>query len=231
VYEPPAAASSTYKGSGGTSTSSGTSRTAVAATAPPEEPTALPSLDVSVQEAPVSSLDQYVEDARRGKLAGDAVSTLEGLDLADPQYTRARAVLLMNAQKKGDDAGTKRYLDQLMRLPENTYSPVYLTDYARWYVNHGEYEKAIDRASTAERYWARLPPELVFSKKAEMYEIQAAAWQGKFYKSSGDLELLEKSISEWERYKRHVATRSRTDLAERADTQIAKLNDIRARLE
>ena len=209
-----------------------TTKTATTYTPPPEETfTPTPALDVSVAETPVSTLDEYVDPAKRGQLDGSAVSVLEGVDLSDPQYSRSRALLLMNAQKKSDDTGTRKYLDQLNKLPENQYSPVYLTDYARWYVNHGDYDKAIDKAATAERYWSRLPPELVFSKKAEMYEIQAAAWQGKFYKSGGDVELLDKAISDWERYKRHVATKSRSDLAQRADTQIAKLNDIKARLE
>lgn len=137
----------------------------------------------------------------------------------------------MNAQAKKDDAGQKRYLDQLMVLPENQYSPIYLADYARWSVNHGEYSQALDKAERAERYWGRLPSELVFSKKAEIYEVQAAAWQGRFYKSGEDLELLENAIKGWERYKAHVGTKSRSDLEKRADTEIAKLTDIRERMQ
>ncbi|MDP2310607.1 MAG: hypothetical protein Q8P18_31600 [Pseudomonadota bacterium] len=188
-------------------------------------------MDVSVEEAPVSDLDQYVDSARKGKLQSTDATVLEMVDISEPQYSRARALLLMNAQHKGDDKGTRKYLDQLMLLPENQYNPVYLTDYARWHVNHSEYEKALDKASLAERYWARIPPELVFSKKAEIYEIQAAAYQGRFYKSGEDLELLGSAIKGWERYRQHVTTKSRTDLQKRADAELARLQDIREKLQ
>jgi hypothetical protein len=198
---------------------------------PPPEAAIEPVPDVSVQEAPVSRLEDYVDDAKRGRLDTDSVSTLEAVSVSDPQYTRSRALLLMNAQRKSDDASTRRYLDQIMALPENRYNPVYLVDQARYAVNHGDFSGAIEKAQLAERYWGRLPPELVFSKKAEIYEIEAAAWQGRFYKSGSDLELLDHAIRDWERYRDHVASRAREDLSKRAETQIAKLTDIRSRLQ
>jgi hypothetical protein len=184
-----------------------------------------------VEAEPTASLDAYLSDARSGKLSSTDASVLEQTELSDPNYTRSRALLLMNAQKKGDDAGQKRYLDQLMQLPENEYSPIYLADYARWHVNRGEYDRALETAQKAERYWGRLPSELVFAKKAEIYEVEAAAWQGRFYKNGEDVELLENAIRGWERYKSHVASKSRSDLEKRADDQIAKLTDIRERLQ
>lgn len=178
-----------------------------------------------------TALDSFVRDARAGRLSSTDVASLESTGATDPQYTRSRALLMMNAQKKGDDAAAHRYLDQAMTLPENQYNPVFLADYARWHVNRGEYDRALDRAEKAERYWARLPSELVFSKKAEIYEIEAAAWQGKFYKSGEDLELLENAVRGWEKVRAHAATKDRSDLVQRADTELAKLNDIRARLQ
>ncbi len=196
---------------------------------PQPAPTA--ALDVSVAEAPVSELDRYADNARRGKLESTDISVLEMTDITDPQYTRSRALLIMNAQTKGDDKGTKRYLDQVMQVAENQYNPVYLTDYARWHANHGEYDRALDKATLAERYWARLPSDLVFTKKAEIYEVEAASWQGKFYKSGEDMELLQNAIKGWEKYRNHVATRSRTDLQKRADAEIAKLTNIKERIQ
>jgi hypothetical protein len=190
----------------------------------PADPTALEP-DASL------SLDGYADSAKKGKLSSTDVSDLESTDTTDPNYTRSRALLLMNAQKKGDDAGQKRYLDQLMRLPENQYSPIFLADQARLQVNAKDYERALETAQKAERYWGRLPSDLVFAKKAEIFEVQAAAWQGRFYKSGEDLELLENAIRGWERYRTHVASKSRDDLVKRADEQIAKLTDIRERLQ
>lgn len=189
------------------------------------------SLTVVADPGMSAALDGYSSTAKAGKLTSADVAALEQTAQSDPNYTRSRAILLMNAQKKNDDPGQKRYLDQLMALPENQYNPIYLADYARWSVNHGEFSQALDRAQRAERYWGRLPSELVFSKKAEIYEVEAAAWQGKFYKSGEDLELLDNAVRGWERYKVHVATKSRSDLEKRADTELAKLNAIRERLQ
>lgn len=178
-----------------------------------------------------TNLDAYVDAAKKGKLSTTDLGLLELVEDSDPQYTRSRALLLMNAQKKGDEAGTKRYLEQIMQLPENQYNPVFLVDYARFYVNRGDYARALDTAMKAEKYWARLPSELVYGKKAEIYEIQAASWQGKFYKSGEDLELLESAIRGWERYKTHVGSQARADLEKKADAELAKLTGIRSRLQ
>jgi hypothetical protein len=95
-----------------------------------------------------------------------------------------------------------------------------------------KYDRALARASTAERHWGRLPSDLVFTRKAMIYEAQAAAWQGKFYASGGsDMSALGQAIDSWEKYQRHVATKSRADLSQIADQQLTKLYDARRRLE
>lgn len=179
--------------------------------------------------APASSpsLDPYTSSARNGRLTSDAVATLEAIQKDDANYTRSRALLLMNAQQKNDEAGAKRYLDQLMLLPENQYNPVFLSDMARWYVNHGDYSSALAKAQLAERYWARLPSELVFSRKAEIYEVEAASWQGRFYQDPAKMEYLDNAIRAWQRYQEHVANSSRVDLQKRAADAIANLQSIR----
>lgn len=177
--------------------------------------------------SPAPNLDQYANAARAGRLGSDAVATLESVSTADTNYTRSRALLLMNAQQKNDDSASKRYLDQLMLLPENQYNPVFLTDQARWYVNHGDYSNALAKAQLAERYWARLPSELVFSRKAEIYEIEAASWQGRFYQDSSRTDYLDNAIRAWQRYQEHVGKSTRSDLQKRASDAIANLQSIR----
>lgn len=178
-----------------------------------------------------STFDRYVESARNGRLGVGDVTTLEEVTPDESAYSRSRAILLMNAQTKGDDNAARRYLDDLMAQPENQYNPVFLSDLARWYVNHGDYDRALTRAQTAERYWARLPSELVFAKKAEIYEVQAAAWQGRFYRAPEQLEYLDNAIRTWERYEAHVATRARSDLQTRARNEIARLQSLREKLQ
>ena len=187
-------------------------------------------LDTEPAATETTDVERFAPSAAKGKLGSSDVMALETVQIDDRAYTRARALLLMNAERKGDEAASKRYLDQLMMLPENQYNPVYLSDLGRYYVNRKQYDRALQEATLAERYWARLPPELVFSKKAEIYETQAAAWQGRFYQSGDDLEMLDQAIRHWQKYRDHVQTKSRTDLVGKADAELAKLEDIQRRL-
>ncbi len=194
--------------------------------------TKVPPLPLPVDALPPGpSLDIYVDAAKKGRLSADDVAVLRDTPSSDPEYSRSRALMMLDAQKRGDDAKAHAYLDELMVVPENQYNPVFLADYARWHANRGEYDRALEKAQKAERYWARIPSELVYTKKAEIYEIEAASWQGKFYKSGEDLELLESAVRGWERYKAHVGTRERADLTQKADKALAQLADIRARLQ
>ena len=188
-------------------------------------------LPASGDEASGQNLDKYAGTSASGKLTASDILALETVEATDPSYTRARALLLMDAERKKNAPATRQYLDQIMAVPENRYNPIYLTENARYYVNQGQYELALRDARKAEQYWARLPSDLVFAKKAEIYEIQAAAAQGLFYRSGDDVQLLEQAITGWERYRDHVATRGRTDLSARADKELAKLEDFRARLQ
>jgi hypothetical protein len=181
--------------------------------------------------AEATNLDEYVSGAKKGRLGESEIMMLELVDDDDASYTRSRALLLMNAEQKSDKRAVKRYLDQLMVLPENQYNSVYLAKRATWYVNQGSYQTALDTATEAERYWARIPPELVFSTKADIYAAQAASWQGLFYKDGEDLDMLDNAIRGWEKYRRHGLTKSDTQMARKADAEIEKLEDVRRRLE
>jgi serine/threonine protein kinase len=175
-------------------------------------------------------MDGMKPSARDGALTSADVIALEGVTATDPAYTRSRALLLMNAQKGNDSKAVKRYLDDLMRLPENRYDPVFLTELARYYVDAGKYQQAVDTAKTAEQHWARLPSELVFSKKAEMYEIQARGYTGIFFQSQS-VDALDLAIRSWEKYREHVATRSSEDLVAMADKELTKLRTYRERMQ
>jgi hypothetical protein len=179
----------------------------------------------------VTDLDEYSDAARRGRLTASEVMVLEMVEVDDASYTRSRSLLLMNAEQKDDSKAVKRYLDQLMVLPENTYDSVLLSKEATYYVNARRYQTALDKAQKAERYWGRIPSPLVFETKADIYECQAASWQGLFYADGEDLDLLDEAIDGWEKYRRHVLTKNQTEAASRAESQIAKLEDVRRRLE
>jgi hypothetical protein len=159
------------------------------------------------------------------------IMALETVETTDPAFTRARSLLLMDAERRGDAGAAGRYLSDIMSLPENRYNPIFLTEQAREQIRSGRYDNALQSARTAERYWARIPSDLVFIKKAEIYEIQAAATQGLFYASDGsNVDLLEESIRLWERYKEHVSSNGRNDLTAHADAELATLNELRERL-
>jgi hypothetical protein len=178
-----------------------------------------------------SLLERYSAQASTGSLGSSDIMVIEMVQPEDAAFTRSRLMLVMNAKAKGDAAGVKRYLDELSMRPENQYNPVVLAEYARYYVNRKDYQRALDKAVLAERHWARLPPELVFTKKAEIFEVEAASYQGLFYHSEDNLDLLEKSIRQWQKYREHVMTESRTDLQARANREIEKLENIRERLQ
>ena len=182
-------------------------------------------------EESTTNVGQYAAKAAQGTLSSTEVLMLEMMDTTDPEYTRSRLLLVMDARRKGDQRGMKRYLDDVMSQPENAYNPVVLTEYGRYYTNRGDYERALQKATLAERHWARIPSELIFVKKAEIYEIQAAAYQGLFYKSEDNLDLLDKAIRGWVKYRDHAATKSRGDLSAKASREISKLENIRNRLQ
>lgn len=177
------------------------------------------------------NLDALATDARTGKLRADDAAALAVVPLSDPGYSRAQALLLSNAQKKGDKAATERALTALFALPENGYNPQYLAADALLLVNSGQYDRALTRAQQAEKYWSRLPPAQSFAMRAQIYEVEAASWQGKFYNSGGDLGSLDSAIRAWEKYNAHVGTQSRADLQKNGEAQIAKLRDIRTRVQ
>jgi len=189
--------------------------------------------DVEIDDTPsdATAVEQYHGSARAGRLTPSDVMNLEMVDTSDPSYTRSRALLLMNAEQAGDTRSTSRYLDQLMVLPENQYNPVFLSKRAQYDANRGSYRTALDTSVLAERYWARIPPELIFETKAEIYETQAGALQGLFYANQDSLDLLDQAIAGWEKYQRHVEKQGRTDLSSRAEKKLATLRDVQARLQ
>ena len=188
--------------------------------------------DASLTLTPAAlNFDSIATDARAGRLRSEDAAALSALPVSDPGYTRAQALLLSNAEKKGDGAAAERALQALFTLPENTYNPQFLAADARYQVNKGQYDKALARAQTAERYWSRLPPSQSFATRTQIYEVEAAAWQGKFYGSNADMTALDNAIRGWNRYREHVASANRADLEKSAEAQITKLEDIRVRLQ
>jgi hypothetical protein len=177
-------------------------------------------------------LAAYSDTAHRGALSEADRATLEMVGQTDPTYSRARILLYEDAKARDDASERKTQLDAVMAIPENQYNPTLLVEQAELAIERGDYRGAVDKASQAERQWARLPSELIFSRKAMIYEIQAAGWQGVFYTSGGDdLEALDAAIRSWVRYQRHVETKERADLASKADEELAKLYDMQRRLE
>jgi serine/threonine protein kinase len=176
-----------------------------------------------------TDVSMYLRMAESGHLTGNHVLDLESIGTEDGSYTQARALLLMNAQKSKNARNVKKYLDQLFQLDENRYNPVFLSKRARWYANNAKYDRALADAQKAEQHWARIPPNLSFETKTEIFEVQAASLQGLFYRSESDVDLLDKAIRGWKKYSEHVNPR-RADLGNHAEAQIKKLDYARNRL-
>ena len=137
-----------------------------------------------------------------------------------------------DAKARGDNKGKAKHISAILALPENQYSPVFLIEDGILAITNKDYSTALLRANLAERHWQRMPSDLIFSRKIMIYETQAKAWYGIHVKSEGDdVNALRESIRIWNKYKRHVGTKSRLDLVKRADGQIQKLEANLRRLE
>ena len=192
------------------------------------------SLDDLLAEADGGTADAdhatLMAKARQGTLTTGERASLEGLSTSDEGFTSGTLILYQDSKARKDIASRRRYLDKLLTEPSNGYNPVFLSERAQVAILEADYDEALDRASKAEQHWQRLPSSQVFNRKAQIYAAKAKAWQGKFYQTE-DLDALRHAISSWQKYQEHVKRKSRTDLAKQADAQIAKLNDIKRRLE
>lgn len=178
------------------------------------------------------ALDRLAAPAFAGSLSGTDRSSLGSVPTDDPLFTRAYTLLYLDAKARGDVTDRDRNLASLMALPENQYNPALLVEEAWVAMGRRDWSTALARSERAERHWARLPSELIFSRKAMIYEIQAKAHLGSFYASEGDdATELDQAIKGWQRYKRHAETQARSDLMATADQQLSRLYDIQRRLE
>ncbi|MEZ4238144.1 MAG: protein kinase [Myxococcota bacterium] len=200
---------------------------------PAETFDAVADADLSAEASPaLDGIDQWSDDAFAGHLSPAAKSTLSEVPAADPAYTRARTLLYLDAKVRGARAERDGHLMAMMALPENKYNPVLLVESAQVAIEKEDWLGALKDAQTAEQHWARLPSDLVFSRKAMIYEIQAVAQTGLFYSSNGDnKDRLYQAIRNWERYRAHAETKNRTDLISRADERLEHLHEIQRRLE
>lgn len=179
-----------------------------------------------------ADLTALSDRAYRGALSDSDRAVLSEVPVGDPARTQVLVLLYQDAKARGDMASRSRHIQAALAIPENQYNPQLLVESAAVLMAKREYDAALAKAALAEKHWARLPSDDIFARKAMIYEIQAASWQGIFYQSEGnDLNALHASIQGWERYLRHVNSKSRRDLASKADAQLAKLYDMQRRLE
>ncbi len=196
---------------------------------PPVEGTADASASAGMEFS--GDLNALAERGEAGSLTPADRQQLEGWSDADVDYTRAKVILYQDAKVRSDHRGRARYMSELMAVPENRYNPTLLVEDAELYIRKKDYDMALQQANLAERHWARLPSELIFSRKAMIYEIQASSWQGKYYNSGGeDMNSLDNAIRGWERFRRHAETKNRADLTVKADAQLKRLNDMKRRV-
>ncbi|MBN2800009.1 MAG: hypothetical protein JXX28_12755, partial [Deltaproteobacteria bacterium] len=172
------------------------------------------------------------DKAYRGALTDADRQALAQVPAGDPARTQVLVLLYQDAKARGDQRARAAFIADALAMPENQYNPQLLVESAAVKMAAKDYAGALEQANIAERYWARLPSDSIFSRKAMIYEIQASAEQGIFYRSEGeDTEALHEAIRGWEKYLRHVNSKSRRDLAAKADEQLAKLYDMQRRLE
>ncbi len=179
-----------------------------------------------------ATLASYATRASSGGLTAADRAALEGVARTDASYSRSLTLLYQDAKARNDAASRKVYLDRLMAVPESQYKPELLVEQAQMAFARQDYDGALRYAARAEQHWARLPTDLVFSRKAMIYEIQGAAWTARFNKSEGaDATALESAIAAWEKYRTHVASQPAQGLEPKAEQQLARLYDAQKRLQ
>ncbi|MCB9678439.1 MAG: protein kinase [Alphaproteobacteria bacterium] len=180
---------------------------------------------------PPEDLGAFATAAYGGQLGGTDQAALAAVPADDPGFTRSRVLLYQDAKARGDSGARRRWMDELMAVPENRYRPELLVEHAAIAMADRDYEAALDRANRAEQYWSRLPRDLMFTRKAMIHEIQAQASYALYTRSDPPREAwLDGSIDAWSRYRTHVLGAHRTDLLQRADERIATLEDVRKRM-
>ena len=178
------------------------------------------------------ALDAMSEAAFAGSLPSAERARLAGVGTDSPLFTRSHTLLYLDAKARGDRSSKSSELALLMSVPENQYNPALLVEQAHAAMESQDWSRALERSQLAERHWARLPSDLIFSRKALIYEIEAKAHLGRFYASEGDEpNELFRSIRGWEKYRRHAEAASRGDLVANADQQLNELYDMQRRLE
>lgn len=192
--------------------------------------------DPMMEEPPlpveVGDLAAYSDRAFRGALEGTEREALGALPPSDPDFTRAQKLLYQDAKARRDHGARGAALAALMSQPSNHYDPVLLIEQAQLAIDARDYARALERAKLAERHWARLPSNLIFTRKAMIYEISASANTGLYYASEGDdADALHHAIRGWEQYRRHAETKTRQDMVARADLNLEKLYEIQRRVE
>ena len=193
-----------------------------------ELPPPPPPIDAKIAPA---EMDRWSKSAFDGRLSPGSAERLTAIEIDDPQFTRARTLLYLDAKKRGRVEERRGHLGLLMKLPENQYNPVLLVEHAQEAMEQKQYRQALARAEEAEQHWARIPSSLLFTRKALIYEIEAVAHTGMFFESEGqDLNELQGAIRGWEKFQRHVSQKGRTEMAKRAEQQLKRLRDLEERL-
>ncbi len=182
---------------------------------------------------PPTSLEAYTEAAYAGRLSADERATLEAITPDDEdEFSRANTLLYEDAKARDSLESRAQYLAALFSLPANRYRPELIIEDAELSIRKKDWQRALELAGRADQYWARMPSELIFTRRALIHEIRAQAFLGQFYASGGDeLGALEDAIRGWQRYREHVARRQRADLLSRADRQLSRLYDMQERLQ
>ena len=200
----------------------------------PPAPEPVPEVAPAPATGPLNpqELQRMSRAAFEGQLSESDRQRLEAIPDRDPSFTQMRTLLYLDAKARDDVDVQRDHLARLMARPENKYNPVLLVEGALDAAGREDWDQALAQARQAELHWARLPSDLVFSRKALIYEIKAVAHTGRFYASEGEsLNDLNRAIREWQNFRRHVNAGDRPDLVDRADKQIKRLTDIQGRLE
>ena len=175
--------------------------------------------------SPQQVLDDYGENARRGRLAQEDIDNLRSIPPAAASYENSRAVLMAQYEATGASAQHCSTASEVLGQPGNYADPQWNLEMSKCHLREGRFEDALQASRVAELHAQDIPARSRTDRQLKIWEIQAKSYKG-LYQATENLDYLSDAIAVWKRY-RHMANNTyRPREATKADEAIVALQDL-----
>ena len=187
-----------------------------------EEPIAEePVVEEPVVKASVPSLDlnSLSNKAFSGKLSSDEMNQLLLTAQDSPDFTRANAIALTQAQRTNDVQRIGESLENLLSVDANTHKPVYLLAMAQYQFNTQNIDGARDYLLQAENNWQHIQRDQLVILRAQRDNIVAHISYTAYLETGSEDSRLQ-SITQFRKVQREARRGKLTSMFERAEAKM-----------